>query len=187
MVRAKTYAAAALGAGVLALTGCQSAAGVTADSNVSCDIISSDSQSDMAGTEDVFVSGGHFDKQDRDYISCDVLADGTPDELVRILTYEAEADEARDDAAHARRGQQQTESCTDITMLPEGAGYLCDRADKRQIDASVAMQDRLVRFSFFEGSQLDEVTPSKVQEWAEDVDKQVGALDETYDQPVEKR
>lgn len=185
-MRLKALAAGAMSAALLVLTGCQSAtvsAGTQPDTNASCDIISDESLSQITGEEEIFVTGGHFDQEERDYVSCDVLSDGTPEELVRILTYDVGADEARTDAGHARRGQQQTDSCDEITSLPDGAGYLCERSDRNQIDASVAMEDRLVRFSFFEGSQLEDVTPEKVSAWADDVDKRAGALAQDAEGP----
>lgn len=170
-----------MSAALLVLSGCQSTsvnAGTDADvqTNTSCDIISDESLAQITGTDEIFVTGGHFDQEERHYVSCDVLSDGTPDELVRILTYDSDRHEAQSDAAHARRGQQQADSCAEIASLPDGRGYLCERADRRQIDASVAMDNRLVRFSFFEDAQLDEITPETVQAWAEDVDKRAGAL-----------
>lgn len=185
-MRVKAFAAGSMSAALLVLTGCQSAtvsAGTQPETNASCDIISDESLSQITGEEEIFVTGGHFDQDERDYVSCDVLSDGTPDELVRILTYDVGADEARADAEHARRGQQQTDSCAETTSLPDGAGYLCERSDRNQIDASVAMEDRLVRFSFFEGSQLEGVTPEKVSAWADDVDKRAGALDRQLETP----
>ena len=185
-MRVKAFAASAMSAALLVLTGCQSAtvsAGTQPDTNASCDIISDESLAQITGEEEIFVTGGHFDQEERDYVSCDVLSDGTPKELVRILTYEIGAEEAQASAEHARHDQQRTDSCAEITSLPDAAGYLCERSDRNQIDASIAMEDRLVKSSFFEGSQREDITPEKVVAWSDDVAKRAGMLAQDIEGP----
>ncbi|GAA2085096.1 hypothetical protein GCM10009821_28240 [Aeromicrobium halocynthiae] len=166
--------------GALALAGCQGDAGDKgSEPNAGCDLISAESLAQITGGQDLFVTGGHIDQDERSYLSCDVLTTGSPTDLVRILAYDIGGEEARTNAEETRRGQQEAGPCEDITPLPGDDGYLCTRADRVQIDASVALEDRLVRFTFYEDAQLDEVTPENVRAWAKEVDDRVRELDDS--------
>lgn len=88
------------------------------ESNATCDLISAESLAQITGGQDLFVTGGHIDADERSGLSGDVLTTGSPTDLVRVRADDIGGAEARTNAEESRRGQPDSGACEDITPCP---------------------------------------------------------------------